>query len=325
MNKEARTDYKWIIILVSIMTCLYIIGLNEMTMLKVESLASPKKEVAMGSSDTGNQPQEEHNNHTNYDEVVKSPFPKHSDVIYGHLHMGKTGGTALNGILANTFERVCGHKGYSYDAYQANERFKKQNNSLLEGWSRDRVELSIIDEIGFEDCDYVSLEDHWSIWPRKFSNFHNMTMELHVPCRDPIDHLMSQCNHYGRKFKCGENITLDNIIYQTRKCYQGMMRRFSYFLKRGDNINLKCYDFRQQFTGYMDYMSTKLQRKRIVSDYVTRETNKPRKKEEECIWKDKELQQRVREHLITKPALHYWRFCNECIGSDDDIFNKGLV
>ena len=56
--------------------------------------------------------------------------PKHANVtggyvrpnvIYGHVHIAKAGGTTLNGILANKFERVCGHKGYSYDAYQRGE------------------------------------------------------------------------------------------------------------------------------------------------------------------------------------------------------------
>ena len=42
------------------------------------------------------------------------------DTIFGLLHMAKTAGTTINGQLANQFERVCGNKGWSYDAYQAN-------------------------------------------------------------------------------------------------------------------------------------------------------------------------------------------------------------
>ena len=33
------------------------------------------------------------------------------NLIYCHVHIAKTGGTALNGILANKYERVCGNKG----------------------------------------------------------------------------------------------------------------------------------------------------------------------------------------------------------------------
>lgn len=35
----------------------------------------------------------------------------HNDKIFGHIHMAKTAGTELNGILAARYERVCGHKG----------------------------------------------------------------------------------------------------------------------------------------------------------------------------------------------------------------------
>ncbi len=42
-------------------------------------------------------------------------------VIYGHVHMAKTMGTTINGNLSMHYERICGHKGYSYDAYNTNE------------------------------------------------------------------------------------------------------------------------------------------------------------------------------------------------------------
>ena len=35
--------------------------------------------------------------------------------IFGHIHRAKTAGTEINGELASRFERICGHKGYSYD------------------------------------------------------------------------------------------------------------------------------------------------------------------------------------------------------------------
>ena len=44
----------------------------------------------------------------------------HANKIFGHIHVAKTGGSSINVMLANKFERVCGHKGYSYDAYADN-------------------------------------------------------------------------------------------------------------------------------------------------------------------------------------------------------------
>ena len=50
------------------------------------------------------------------------PTSTSETVLVGHVHMAKTAGTSLNGLLASRYERVCGHKGYSYDSYGANLR-----------------------------------------------------------------------------------------------------------------------------------------------------------------------------------------------------------
>ena len=120
-------------------------------------------------------------------------------------------GEGLNGILANKFNRVCGQKGNSYDAYMDNERWKnktKPETYVSLPYSRSRVQFKIMNEVGYDDCDYVSLEVAWENWSELFPNgsFHGVPVELHVPCRDPIDHLMSQargkflCNETGKEF-----------------------------------------------------------------------------------------------------------------------------
>lgn len=89
----------------------------------------------------------------------------HSKKIFGHVHVAKTAGTSINGILANKFERVCGHKGYSYDAFADNVKAGQISASggrvFAEG--RSQVMPDTMAEIGFEDCDYVSheIESNW--------------------------------------------------------------------------------------------------------------------------------------------------------------------
>ena len=89
--------------------------------------------------------------------------------LYGHLHMAKTAGTSLNLLLAARYERVCGHKGYSYDAFQESKRRQTKKTGagpakrdIIEkmylGFSRSRVPDHVMIEIGFENCDYVSHE-----------------------------------------------------------------------------------------------------------------------------------------------------------------------
>ncbi|KAL7577980.1 hypothetical protein ACA910_007598 [Epithemia clementina (nom. ined.)] len=109
------------------------------------------------------------------------------NIVYGHLHFMKTVGSTINGAMAATYKRVCGHKGYSYDANQFNNciqqlrwhynqmRFSFGKASLggdmyqtfiKDGHSRGRIPQSIMDDIGYEDCNYISLEVPWTGWSR---------------------------------------------------------------------------------------------------------------------------------------------------------------
>ena len=257
---------------------------------------------------------------------------QHGDVIYGHIHVGKTGGTSLNGLLANRFERVCGHKGYSYDAYAANEKAKQHiatsNDSIASvnlnfNMKHDRIFHPTMEEIGYEDCDYVSSERYstYEFFIDHFGNrtFHGLQMELHVPCRDPIDHLMSKCNMQHKQINCtyqGNNYTV--FKQSVMNCIDRNMDRYHHTLKTHFS-HIKCYDYRKQFTSYMEYMTTRLQPRRIVSTpYIQRDTNPPRNKTDECIWNHPDLMQMTRTYLLK--AFDWHQFCwEECMGSDNEI------
>lgn len=148
-----------------------------------------------------------------------------ADRIFGYLHIGKTSGTTINGKMALQYERVCGNKGNSYDAIGHNHRVQRAlerqraNNSTVESlritakldsvsvaapnYNRGRVPYDIMEEVGFEDCDWISLESNWTVWGDVvLPAVRHTPIELHVPCRDPLEHLMSYCNHFGVDFQC---------------------------------------------------------------------------------------------------------------------------
>ena len=188
----------------------------------------------------------------------------HPNIIYGTIHMAKTGGTSLNGMLANKYERVCGHKGYTYDAYRSNERAIKDPKSInmrTYNGNRDMVDYNIMEEIGYENCDYISHEINWNFWVDNFPNgtFHGIPMELHVPCRDPIDHLMSQCNYKSRQLDCDGSE--ESFLKSIDGCFLFVGSRYKHKLK--EHFQLKCFDFKTQFTDYVDYMSER-DRKSVV-------------------------------------------------------------
>lgn len=259
-----------------------------------------------------------------------------SEVIYGHIHVSKTAGTEISGELALHFERVCSHKGYSYDFHKVNKRnsWKKIlvpddviSQQYGAGLHRGRVPNKVMIEIGFEDCDFISNEKHHTFWDR----FRNWPIEYHVPCREALSHLMSRCNFKNVTFNCNST----DLESEVAKC-DDKMDRFSWniatkknrnwrFAKNGTNTTglalggIKCFN-PIPVKPYINYMSTKLQRKRFEAKYVHRSTNTPRDKDRECLWKDHDLMDRVRKILVKN--YDYYQFCEFCMGSENDLLKS---
>ena len=137
-------------------------------------------------------------------------------------------------------------------------------------------------------------------------------MELHLPCREPLSHLMSQCNYKKVAFDCNAK----NLELEISRCILGE-RRFKPELTRHENITVKCFDPMPP-TRYVEFMGKILQRKRIESEYFHRETNRPRDKAKECIWsRDKAFQDSIREILFRK--YDYYGFCDTCMGTEQEL------
>ena len=101
------------------------------------------------------------------------------------------------------------------------------------------------------------------------------------------------------------------------------MVRFSHHLLSLRNIHVKCYDWRNSFNGnYFDLMDKVLQRKRNEGKFRFRATNQPRRKKSECLLNaTPAVQKQVRDYLIEH--YDYYRFCDHCLGSEDDLFTHG--
>ncbi len=239
--------------------------------------------------------------------------------VIGHVHMAKTAGTSVNGLLASRYERVCGNKGYSYDSYGANLRMaasdgnphkvKDSIRTQFQGYGRERVPPPVMDEIGFEDCDYISMESNWPFW-RRFEDW-PLPLELHVPCRDPLDHIMSQCNHHHRTFDCvNASRGPESLAWEVQRCSL-FLNRFAWDLLGLNNTRVKCYDFSDQFSRYLAHMDKVLEKRRIPATFVRWETNRPRNKSDECIWSDPALKSDVVDHL--RDTYDYYGFCDACL------------
>ena len=215
------------------------------------------------------------------------------------------------------------HKGYSYDAHQVNLRHTGYADSardslskIHDGFSRTRVHGEMMNEIGFENCDWISPEvEWWKFWPSLVESFkaYNFTVEMHVPCRDPLEHLMSICNHWGKTFDC----TTENMEEEVQQCMV-LQGRFGKELLAIDGLTLHCFD-PIPVNRYIEYMDHYLQRKRIDGGYKHRPTNHPRDKSKECIWNEdnEQLRSQVIQIMMEHP---YFAWCQECLGTEQDLF-----
>ena len=251
--------------------------------------------------------------------------------VYGYLHMAKVAGTNLNGVLSMQFERVCGNKGYSYDAIQHNIAVSRNESKsasiflpndiysqLHSRYNRGRIPDVVTVEKGYHDCDYISEELKFQRWPELAELFgrHDKPLELHVPCREPIDHLMSICNYFEQNFNC--NVSGHSLRHEVEK-FLAFSNRFSPVLQNVSNLNLKCFDNDATFSKYISYVAPKLQPRKITATYVNRYTNAPRHKDKECIWNidNAALQEKVRSIILKASSYH--SYCDACLGSRDDL------
>ena len=121
----------------------------------------------------------------------------------------------------------------------------------------------------------------------------------------------------NRQFLCDGNHT-DTDRLLRKEITKGLRfdDRFNDGLKANPNITLKCFD-PIPVEQYLLYIEARLQRRRFVADYVHRDSNEPRDKANECVWKDLQLKDRVHKKLLQMSA--YYRFCDACMGSVHEL------
>ena len=243
------------------------------------------------------------------------------DPIYGHLHIAKTAGSTINRNFSLNFQNVCGHKGYSYDAIASLKReksnFKKDDlySKYYKSRSWIQVPFEIMEEIGYESCKWISHETSWEFWTARQK--WPLPMELHVPCREPIDHLMSLSNQQDQPWKCTMpwKQQVDDILKPENRAGYG---RFSEKLLQVPELNVKCVRFENVISGqYFDSMKHRLEKRRVTDSISIYHTNPIRKRRKECIWNDVTTLQKIRQYMTSTDE--YYKWCASCVGSNREF------
>ena len=227
--------------------------------------------------------------------------------VFFHVHLAKTAGSSLNRVIARRYYGVCGHKGYSF-SQTLNGTVRATLGDA--GFNLDRVHPQWMSDWGYHNCALISHEINHSGFSKiaAMDFFENVSKTLIIPCRDPIDHLLSQCNHRGRNFTAIES-NATNCTVVVNSCRLAWDRYDNAMLDNFDSIVLFKYD---EFDELLRRLDGSLPRRAVSleTDGYYR-TNKDREKvnehaSENCSW------EALKEGLTH--SWSYYKLCDKHLG-----------
>ena len=238
---------------------------------------------------------------TGVDISVRSQANEKREVFF-HVHLAKTAGSSLNRVIARRYYGVCGHKGYS---------FSQTLNGTVRwtlgdaGYNLDRVHPQWMSDWGYHNCALISHEIAHSALSKIAQKdfFEDVSKTLIIPCRDPIDHLLSQCNHKGRNFTAiASNATNCAVVFNSCRLFWD--RYDNAMLDNFDSIVLFKYD---EFDELLRRLDGSLPRRAVPlkTDGYYR-TNKDRERvnehtSENCSWE-----------ALKEGLTHLWSYYTLC-------------
>jgi len=179
------------------------------------------------------------------DEVKRS-----ASSFFGHIHIAKTAGSSFNRVLARRYYGICGHKGYSF-MQPLPDVLKNIRDPKYRSNHRNRVAEARMKDWGYHNCALVSIEDEWSKWNEITSVFRKNKVETIalLPCRAPIDHFMSMCNHRGIDVS---KLFRHSSCKAAEQCLLGIERFRTEMLRYFDKTILFQYDNFSQIVETLD-------------------------------------------------------------------------
>lgn len=244
--------------------------------------------------------------------------------VYYHAHLAKTAGSSLNRLIARRYYGVCGHKGYSFSQNFLDEA-RGKTDSAHPGYGLDVVHPLRMSEWGFHNCAFITHEIDWetlgtiangTVWYR-FGDGSNISSsripltKLLIPCRDPVSHLLSQCNHAGKNFTKLSS-SLGNCSAVIASCSVGWGRYDNRLLQYFDKIVLFKYDDFDSVIQFLDQSLPKRLFGLAQSSSTFFRSNKDRINSNE-VFTPQCPEQELREALLQ--AWSYYDLCSEYLGS----------
>jgi len=252
-------------------------------------------------------------------EAEHSYFPRASTrgTILFHDHLAKTAGSTFNRIVARRYYGVCGHKGYTF-AQKYKDEIRARTDSAHPGYGLDRVHPARMVEWGWHNCALISHEASWkylgniandTVWYMDGPNMSSARIpqtKLLVPCRDPVDHLLSQCNYRRLNFT-SLTITLGNCSSVIDRCKVAWNRYDHRIVSYFDKVVLFKHN---DFDSVIQHLDESLPKRVFDLDDSSNgffRTNKDRSRENE-FFTPQCPEGELREALLQ--AWSYYRLCD---------------
>jgi len=255
------------------------------------------------------------------EQTFPPPASTRSTILF-HDHLAKTAGSTFNRIVARRYYGVCGHKGYTF-AQKYEDETHPNTDSAHPGYGLDRVHPARMSKWGWHNCALITHETSWqhlgniandTVWYMDGPNISSARIpqtKLLVPCRDPVDHMLSQCNHRRLNFT---NLTIKfgNCSSVIDRCKVQWNRYDHRLISYFDKVVLFEYD---DFNSVIQYLDESLPKRVFDLDDSANgffRTNKDRSRENE-IFTPQCPEEELRQTLLQ--AWSYYRLCDAFLGA----------
>jgi len=239
---------------------------------------------------------------------VESSGRREPEILF-HVHVAKTAGSTLNRLIARRYYGVCGHKGYSF-SQNSEDVVRPLNDAQFPGFGLDRVAPERMNEWGFHNCAFISHEIGAVGFKKavQLNIFKNATKTGIFPCREPVEHLLSQCNFQG--------VNLTSLISNNYDCAE-LISRCSVEWNRYDDSLLDVFDrvilFKYDDFGPLIARLDETLPRRVITlpgdGYF--KTNPPRDTQNERFGASCNIST-MRQHLMR--SWSYYTFCDTFLG-----------
>jgi len=252
---------------------------------------------------------------------------KKKSTYFVHLHLAKTAGSALNRYLARRYHGVCGHKGYSFTQpwldvkdNRTDPKFYRPKIGKTKKYGRDVVHPNRMMDWGLFNCALLSPEASMDQLEQQVreSFLTSVPKVALVPCREPVDHFLSECNM--KHLNVTQLFQEGSCEKSASKCYIAHNRFNFSRLHIFEKVVLFKYDSFDAVANFLDeYLP--IRAVQLENEGKVLRTNRLRQRESERL---PGICSKARLEAHLRSEWEYYDFCDKLLGHELQVLMRGI-